>query len=265
MIGPMRLILALACLVAQPLAAESPPSNLAQLEVLTGWRTGAGQHMAALRLTLAPGWKTYWRAPGAAGLAPIFDFGKSTGITDVEVRWPVPETFDFSGMRSIGYHDGVTIPIDLALDEQSAHLAGVIEIGVCKEICVPVSLDFSANLPPGGDRDPAIVAALVDRPLTAEEAGADATCAVSLEADGLGLTVHLALAPLGTDETVVIESGDPSLWISEAQSARSGEILTASAQALSRDGQPPALDRSQLRITVLGEGQAVEFQGCQAR
>lgn len=126
----MRLTVALACLLVQPAGAEIPPSNLVQLEVLPGWRTGEGKHMAALRLTLAPGWKTYWRSPGTAGLAPILDFDNSTGIMDVEVRWPAPETFEFSGMRSIGYHDGVTIPVELSLDRQSARLAGTIEIGV---------------------------------------------------------------------------------------------------------------------------------------
>lgn len=264
MTGLMRHILALVCLLAHPAVAETPPSNLVQLDVLPGWQTGEGKHMAALRLTLAPGWKTYWRSPGAAGLAPILNFDNSTGITGVEVRWPVPETFDFSGMRSIGYREGVTIPIELSLDQQSAHLEGVIEIGVCNEICVPVSLDFSADLTTGGSRDPLIVAALVDRPMTSEEAGASAACAVAPNADGLGLTVHLALTSLGTDETVVIESGDPGLWISEAVSARNGETLAATAQVLARDGGPPALDRSQLRITVLGEDRAVEFQGCQA-
>lgn len=83
-------------------------------------------------------------------------------------------------------------------------------------------------------------------------------------ADSLGVTVHLALAALGADETVVIESGDPGLWVSEPVSSRDGKTLVATAEALARDGGPPALDRSRLRITVLGEGRAVEFQGCQA-
>ena len=263
----MRLIpalRALAYLLALPAVAETPPSDLVTLEVLTGWQTAEGRHMAALRLTLAPGWKTYWRAPGAAGLAPILNFDSSTGITAAEPRWPVPDVFDFNGMRSIGYHDAVTIPLDLSLDGRPARLAGDIDIGVCDKICVPVSFDFSVDLPTAGDRDPIIIAALVDRPLTAEEAGAEATCAVAPGADSLGLTVHLALPPLGPDETVVIESEDPGLWISEAVSTRQGETLAAASEVLARDGGPPALDRSRLRITVLGEGRAVEFRGCQA-
>jgi DsbC/DsbD-like thiol-disulfide interchange protein len=254
----------LACLLAPPTMAETLPSDLVRLEVLTGWRTAEGRHIAALRLTLASGWKTYWRAPGPAGLAPILDFSNSTGITAAEPRWPVPDLFEFNEMRSIGYHDAVTIPLDLSLDGRPARLAGVIDIGVCDTICVPVSFDFSADLPDVSDRDPVIVAALVDQPMTGKEAGAQAVCAVAPGADNLGLTVQLALTPLGPDEVVVIESGDPGLWISEAVSTRDGETLVATAEVLARDGGPPAIDRSRLRITVLGEGRAVEFQGCQA-
>ena len=251
-------------LTALPAQAEALPDDLVTLEMLPGWRTGEGRHMAALRLTLAPGWKTYWRAPGAVGLAPIFDFSSSTGIAAIEPLWPVPDVFYFSGMRTIGYHDAVTIPLDLALNAGPARLAGAIEIGVCDKICVPAQLTFSADLPEGGDRDPVIAAALVDRPLTAEEAGARATCTVRPDGEGLGLTVRLTLPPLGPDELVVIESGDPSLWVSEAASTREGDTLVATAEALARDGGTPALDRSRLRITVLGEGQAVDVQGCQA-
>lgn len=166
----MRLILALptlACLLAQPAVAEPRLSDLVRLEVLTGWRTAEGRHMAALRLTLAPGWKTYWRTPGAAGLAPILDFGNSIGITAAEAHWPVPDVFDFSGMRSIGYYGGVTIPLDLTLDGGPVRLVGEIDIGVCDKICVPVNLDFVVDLPTVGVHDPAITAALVDRPMTA--------------------------------------------------------------------------------------------------
>jgi len=264
----MRHLLALPVLLLLgsplPALAEEPPAEVARLEVLPGWRTEAGRHMAALRLTLAPGWKTYWRSPGAAGLAPLLDLSGSTGIGGAEARWPVPRVFTFNGMRSIGYEDAVTIPLDLALTGGPARLAGEIEIGVCDEICMPVRLSFAVDLPAEGRRDPAIAAALVDRPMTSAEAGAQATCAVAPGAEGVSLTVRLVLPPLGLDEAVVIESGDPGLWVSEAVSERDGGTLVATAEALSRDGGPLALDRSDLRITVLGEGKAVDIRGCQA-
>ncbi len=261
-----RLLLApaLAALLALPAQAEAPPPDLARLEVLPGWRAADGRHMAGLRITLAPGWKTYWRAPGAAGLAPFLDLGGSTGIAAAEPRWPVPEVFHFNGMRSIGYHEAVTILLDLSLADGPAHLAGEIEIGVCRDICVPMRLPFAVDLPATGDRDPVIAAALVDRPMTGEEAGAQATCSLAPGGEGLAVTARLALPPLGGEEVVVIESADPGLWLSETEVARDGGTLVATAEVLARDGGPAAVDRSSLRITVLGGGQAVDIQGCGA-
>ncbi|NAZ37996.1 protein-disulfide reductase DsbD domain-containing protein [Rubellimicrobium sp. CFH 75288] len=259
----MRLfaVLSLALVAASPLRADVP-SDLARLEVLPGWRAVEGRHIAALRLVLAPGWKTYWRAPGEAGLPPAFDFAGSSGIRAVEPRWPVPDVFHFNGMRSIGYGGEVTIPLDLAVTEGEARLEGVVEIGVCHDVCVPLRLPFAADLPEGGTRDPRIAAALVDRPLTPEEAGAEATCAVVPEGAGLGLTLHVAMPPLGPEEAVVIEAADPALWISEPVARREGAVLVARAEALATDGGAAALDRSGLRITVLGGGKAVDIRGC---
>jgi hypothetical protein len=63
---------------------------------------------------------------------------------------------------------------------------------------------------------------------------------------------------------VVVETSDPGLWVSEARAAREGGVLVASAEALARDGGPVALDRSSLRITVIGDGRAVDIRDCGA-
>jgi DsbC/DsbD-like thiol-disulfide interchange protein len=259
------LALALAFLVpALPVRAEIP-ADLVRMEMLPGWRAEGGRHIAGLRLTLAPGWKTYWRSPGEAGLAPVLDFGASQGVAAVEPRWPVPRVFHLGGMRSIGYGDGVTIPLEVTLAGPGpARLEGVAEIGVCHEICVPVRLPFAVDLPAAGARDPRIAAALVDRPLTAEEAQARATCAVAPDGRGMDLTLRVAMPPLGPDEAVVVESADPSLWLSEPVARREGGELVAHAEAVARGGGPVALDRSGLRITVLADGRAVDIRGCGA-
>lgn len=261
----LALLLALSAL---PARAERH-ADAVRLEVLPGWDMGDGRRMAGLRLTLAPGWKTYWRSPGPAGLPPILDFAASQGIAGLEVRWPVPHVFYLGEMRSIGYSGTVTLPLELSLSGGPARLEGVLDIGVCLDVCLPVSLPVAADLPgdgpDGGRRDPAIVAALVDRPLTAEEAGARATCAVEPAAEGgLGLTLRVAVPPQGGEEAVVVEPSDPGLWVSEARSWREGGTLVAQARAEARNGGAVALDRSGLRITVLGDGRAVDIRGCAA-
>ena len=81
--------------------------------------------------------------------------------------------------------------------------------------------------------------------------------------DGLRLTVVLDLPQRGA-ETVVFETADPSVWVGEAESARSGGRLTASADLVASSGAPFALDRSGVVVTVLGTGGSVEIAGCPA-
>ncbi|MFY8145805.1 MAG: protein-disulfide reductase DsbD domain-containing protein, partial [Rhodobacter sp.] len=82
----LALVLALACL-SHPARAMTQ-DDLLSAEVLPGWRTEQGTHMAALRLTLAPGWKTYWRSPGDAGIPPLFNWSGSQNLSGVRVHWP---------------------------------------------------------------------------------------------------------------------------------------------------------------------------------
>ncbi|SDF29637.1 protein-disulfide reductase DsbD domain-containing protein [Limimaricola pyoseonensis] len=248
-------------------ALAGPADQIVRLDVLPGWRTETGTHMAGFRLTMAPGWKTYWRAPGEAGIPPEVDWTGSENVASVRFHWPVPEVFEQSGYESIGYAEQVTIPVELtpAAPGAPARMRGRLDIGVCEEVCVPVSLDFAADLPVSADRDASLSVALADRPMTPAEAGLDAaTCAVRPSERGLALTATLALPPLGAEETVVVETGDPALWTTPARVRREGGRLVATTEIGHAGGQGVALDRSALTLTVLGGGRAVEISGCPA-
>ncbi|WP_019953576.1 protein-disulfide reductase DsbD domain-containing protein [Yoonia vestfoldensis] len=240
--------------------------DLATVTVLPGWREADGTHVAALRIDLAEGWKTYWRAPGDSGIPPAFAFS-GVDITAVQPHFPVPEVYEDFGMRSIGYEDSVIFPLRLTVpdDGTAISMAGQIEIGVCDEICIPVTLDFAALLPSEGSSDPAILAALRDRPLTKTEAHVAAvTCALTPISDGLQMTASIEMAPTAAEEIVVIETGDPQVWVSEPHVHRDGGTLSAVVDLVHVTGQPFALDRSTVRITVLGDDKAVDIQGCTA-
>jgi DsbC/DsbD-like thiol-disulfide interchange protein len=248
-------------------AVAGPTDDLVQLEVLPGWRTEDGTHMAAIRLTLAPGWKTYWRAPGDAGIPPDFAWQGSDNIAGAQFHWPVPEVFDQNGMRSIGYSGQVVLPVEFTPSRagEGLRMAGEVEIGVCEEICVPVMLAFDTLLPPVGALDPAIAAALVDRPMSATEGGVNAaTCSVRPGDGEMWLTASLEMPPAGPDEVVVIEAGDPLVWVSESEVARDGHNLTAKVRMVHVTGGGFAIDRSAVRITVLGPHAAVDILGCDA-
>ena len=260
--------LILAAFVALPnFALAQSFDNLAQAEVLTGWRNDAGTHMAAVKITLAPGWVTYWRAPGDAGIPPQFRFAGSDTIQNITPHWPTPEVFGEDGMRSIGYYDSVIVPLNIDIQDgaQEITIKGEMLIGVCEEICIPVTLQFEALLPATGAPDGAIDAAMADRPDTQRAANVgDVTCNIDPIADGLRMTTSINVASTGTSEHVVIETSDPRVWVSEADTVRTGDTLRATVDMVHPSGQPFAMDRSGVRITVLGTDQAIDIRGCTA-
>ena len=261
----MKKIALLACIAASSSQA-GPADGVAEVSILPGWTTNAGTHMAAIRISLLPGWKTYWRAPGDAGIPPHIDFSASQNVAAAQFHWPTPSVFDDAGMRSIGYTDGVTVPIELTpQDDGAITLAGTMIIGVCEEICVPVQLSFDAMLPRGGARDSAIVASLIDRPYTSDEAGVtDVVCSISPMENGLTVTATLTMPPAGGHEVVVMEANDPMVWVSESDVTRRGDQITATSDMIHANADAFALDRSALRFTVFGADRVVDVQGCTA-
>ncbi len=248
-------------------AAASPVDDIVRFDLLPGWRTESGTQVVGFQLTLASGWKTYWRAPGEAGIPPELNLAGSRNLAQARFHWPVPEVFEQGGMDSIGYVGQVVLPVELTLDDAAAPalMAGRLDIGVCRDVCVPVSLEFSTELPVGGDRDAVLAVALADRPMTAKEAGVSrADCRVEPGPKGMTLTATLDLPALGADETVVVESGDPAIWSTPSAVRRDGNRLVAETALAHASGKGFALDRSALVITVIGDGSAVEIQGCPA-
>jgi DsbC/DsbD-like thiol-disulfide interchange protein len=246
-------------------ASAQVPGDMVRAEMLNGWRMENGVHMSALRLTLAPGWKTYWRAPGDGGIPPLFDWTGSGNLSGVTLSWPVPEVFYLNGMRSVGYSEVVTIPIEFRPADDGAPIAvsGRIDIGVCEDICVPVSLVVAAELAPEGASDPRIAAALDDRPMTRNEAGVqEVECEIDPISDGLRLTATITMPQLGADEETVVELTGAPVWVSEPEVTRRGATLQAVADIVPPEAAPFALERDALRFTVISNGQAVDIQGC---
>lgn len=255
--------------VAPARAEGGPLSGILKAELLPGWRTQTGSHMAALRLTLGQGWKTYWRAPGDAGIPPDFHWQGSDNIGAVRIHWPKPSVFDFNGLKTIGYAREVVLPIEIWPQRAGAPItvAAQVDLGVCRDICVPASLALGAELTPATvGTDPAIRSALGARPKTAAEAGLRAHgCRIDPLPDGLQVTAELDLPQLGPEETVVIETADRGVWVSEAETRRQGGRLVATSALVNGSRAPFALDRSGITITVLAAGRAVQIDGCPAR
>ena len=121
---------------------------------------------AALVVELKPGWKTYWRDPGDAGVPPQFDLTGGKNVHFSAMQYPAPERFDEGAAKSIGYKAPVSFPLTLSL--QTSGSPSVIKatafLGICDEICVPVQVEFSLDVPVamGSTADQALVQAAFD-------------------------------------------------------------------------------------------------------
>lgn len=237
-------------------------------EILHGWQLPDGTRMAAIKLTLAPGWKTYWRSPGDTGIPPEIDWSRSRNLGSVGITWPAPSVYREGGVVTIGYKDQVILPVTLAPRRggEPLKLNTTLNIGVCSDICIPHQMKLKATIADGNlVPTPAIAAALAARPYSAKEAGVrDAICALRPTADGLEITAKLTMPSTGAGEVVVIEPGQPNIWMSETDVRRNGSQLTATGDLMATNGGAIAIDRSRVKITVISGSKAVEINGCAA-
>lgn len=248
-------------------ALATTQDDVLSARLLPGWQMEGGGRMAAVELVLAAGWKTYWRSPGDAGIPPSFDWSGSVNVKSVLIHWPAPVVFHTNGMQTIGYHDRLVLPVEVTPVDPAlpVRLSLRLDLGVCDQICLPASVSLEQDLSEPGAPDAGITAALAQRAASGAEAGVTAVaCMIEPIADGLRLTARLRLPDPGTTEVVAFETPDPAVWVAEATARRDGADLVAVTELVAPDGEPFALDRSGVTLTILADGNAVEVEGCPA-
>ena len=113
----------------------------------------AGRISGGIEIVLEPGWYTYWRNPGEAGVPPVFDFSGSDNVADVEVLYPAPERYDDGTSVSLIYRDEIVFPVAVTPREPGKPVTLKVDVrfGVCREVCIPTdarSSITSSLLPP---------------------------------------------------------------------------------------------------------------------
>ncbi len=108
----------------------------------------ADEVRGVIQINLDPGWKTYWREPGDAGVPPELSISGSTNVKNAILGFPAPHRFDDAGMHWAGYKKPVSFPVTLTLTQpnQPARLKGHAFLGICETICIPVMADFDINI-----------------------------------------------------------------------------------------------------------------------
>lgn len=101
-----------------------------------------------LDIALDPGWKTYWRDPGSAGIPPTLDFSQSQGIAFGEMKYPAPVRVDDGYAIWAGYTQPVQFPLTFRrTGSAGAQIHALAFIGICEKICVPFQAELVVDLP----------------------------------------------------------------------------------------------------------------------
>ncbi|MEM5473701.1 protein-disulfide reductase DsbD domain-containing protein [Hoeflea sp. AS60] len=110
-----------------------------------------------LDIDLEPGWKTYWRDPGSAGIPPMLDFSQSQGIAFEVMHFPPPVRVDDGYAIWAGYTAPVQLPLIFKLTASGeAHIRAQAFIGICEKICVPFQAEFIIEVPADMAADPSV-------------------------------------------------------------------------------------------------------------
>jgi len=104
-----------------------------------------GRLKALLDIRLDPGWKTYWREPGDAGVPPTLEL---VGGGSAELLYPAPDWHHDGTYDWAGYSSSVVLPVILNLPEpeHAGPLRATAFLGLCKTICIPLKADFVLDL-----------------------------------------------------------------------------------------------------------------------
>jgi thiol:disulfide interchange protein DsbD len=100
--------------------------------------------------TIAPEWHTYWRNPGDSGTEPRVEWTLPEGFAIGDIQWPLPEKIPYGPMMNYGYDGTVTLLQKLTIPSKIPQgpitLEAVVELLVCKDICIPEQGTYSLIL-----------------------------------------------------------------------------------------------------------------------
>ncbi|GAB4177329.1 MAG: thioredoxin family protein [Terrimicrobiaceae bacterium] len=105
-----------------------------------------------LVLNMAPGWHTYWKSPGDAGLATQVNWQLPEGFSAGPLKWPVPRRVIEPGdIQVFAYKQQVvllaTIKPPAILPVGPVRIAAKATWLVCEQICIPGSATVELTLP----------------------------------------------------------------------------------------------------------------------
>ncbi len=274
---PHLALLTAALLSVGSAAAAAADTSAWEQDARSGTRLIAGDNTrpaadeslrAGIEITLAPGWKTYWRYPGDSGVPPRFDFSGSSNVKAVTVLWPAPHRFRDGGGESIGYKDHVIFPLRVTPQDvsQPVTLRVGFDYGICEKLCVPVQTKAELLLARAGSAQEAALAAaeaLVPAQRAVGEGGAFAVRSVRREAGAGGKTrVVVDVAAPERDAVDLFAEGATAEWSLPLPAPTAGGPPGTRRFAFDLDGLPSGAkaEGATLTLTAVAATRAIEVK-----
>ncbi len=152
----------LVAVAPQALAQTYQGKQLVRAEVLadTTAIVPGKSFTVGLLLRMAPGWHTYWKFSGDAGLPTELKWKLPPGWKIGEIQWPIPlKTIDPGDIETYGYENEVLLMQEITppgkIDSSSANLSAEANWLVCEKICIPSSASLQLDLPVATTSQPA--------------------------------------------------------------------------------------------------------------
>lgn len=106
-----------------------------------------GTMLVGLEIAMPVTTRTYWRVPGETGIPTELDLSSSQGVSLAAIHWPFPTIETSKGYLDYAYFGPTVVPFSVVLASPAgAALQVTALMGICLEICVPASADFSLPL-----------------------------------------------------------------------------------------------------------------------
>jgi len=267
------LLICTACLAATATSASAAVSDWVgdargEIRLVTAAESVNGDPVnIGIEFRYPTGWHGYWRTPGDAGIAPVFDWSKSVNVRDPSVSWPAPSRLVLSGLQNSIYQGRFILPVSLKLiDKHSkARIAVSIDYAACANVCVPKHADLSLDLPTGSGEASAQAAAIAAANAMVPGRLADSGIQVKRsEIQGTGahkrllLTLQSRSEPFRSPDLFVEGAGD---GLPPAPDVRLSDEGRVAALVVSIPTQTPSTNAKPLVLTVVDGARAAEFPG----
>jgi DsbC/DsbD-like thiol-disulfide interchange protein len=234
------------------------------VRLVAGTVSAGSRIRAGVEIRLKPGWHTYWRYPGDAGIPPRFDFAGSRNVKSVTVSWPAPRRIPEQGLIVIGYAADVILPLAVVPNDPAlpVTLRLKLDYAICEKLCVPAEGKAELVIAGGSSSQDAALRAAEARVPRRLALGEGATLAVrSIRREGgapRGRVIVDVAGPPGAT-TLFVEGPAPD-WALPIPTPVEGAPAGLQRFAFDLDGAPPGTtyERAAITLTAVSETEAIE-------